>query len=92
MGLRELKNKVLMEIENADEQFLTIVSDFIDFQKNKVENVVSEPTVAYDVLGKSLTLKQYNEEIDKGLEDFENGRTISHEDLLKEIKGWRNEV
>jgi hypothetical protein len=30
MGLPELKNKVLMYIENADEQFLTTVSNFID--------------------------------------------------------------
>jgi predicted transcriptional regulator len=39
-----------------------------------------------------LTLKQYNEEIDKGIDDFENGRFISHEALLEEIKGWRNEI
>ncbi len=33
MGLPELKNKVLMEIENGDEHFLAVVSDFIDFHK-----------------------------------------------------------
>jgi predicted transcriptional regulator len=97
MGLPELKNKVLMYIENADENQLAKVSDI--FENNteyktieNSENIISEPVVAYDVLGKPLTLKQYNEEIDKGIDDFENGRTISHEDLLKEIKSWRNEV
>ena len=30
MGLPELKNKILLQIENADENFLTIVSNFID--------------------------------------------------------------
>jgi hypothetical protein len=57
-----------------------------------IENEVSEPIVAYDVSGKPLTLKQYNEEIDKALDDFENGRFISHEALLEEIKSWRNEI
>ena len=33
MGLLELKNKVLMEIENGDEHFLAVVSDFIDYHK-----------------------------------------------------------
>jgi predicted transcriptional regulator len=95
MGLPELKNKVLMYIENADEIQLTKVSDIFENTYNNtetIENKVSEPIVAYDVLGKPLTLKQYNDEIDKGIDDFENGRTISHEDLLKEIKSWRNEV
>ena len=90
MGLPELKNKVLMYIENADERLLTKVSDI--FENEEYINKVSEPIVAYDVLGKPLTLKQYNDEIDKGIDDFENGRTISHQDLLKEIKSWRNEV
>ena len=33
MGLPELKNKILLQIEDADENFLTIVSDFIDNRK-----------------------------------------------------------
>ena len=33
MGLPELKNKVLMYIENADERLLTKVLDFIDNHK-----------------------------------------------------------
>ena len=90
MGLPELKNKVLMYIENADEQLLMKVSNI--FENEEKLNIVSEPIVAYDVLGKPLTLKQYNDEINKGIADFENGRTISHEDLLKEIKNWRNEI
>jgi hypothetical protein len=97
MGLPELKNKVLMYIENADEIQLAKVSDLFENTNayktiEEPENSVSEPIIAYDVLGKPLTLKQYNEEIDKAIEDIENGRFISHEDLLKEIKSWRNEI
>lgn len=98
MGLPELKQKIHNQVENADERILSIVSSVFDnyltddeFVKN-TKNVVSEPVVAYDVSGKPLTLKQYNEEIDRGIADFENGRFISHEALLEEIKGWRNEI
>ena len=88
MEFPELKNKVLMYIENADENQLTKVSDI--FENDENINKVSENIVAYDVSGKPLTLKKYNDEIDKGIADFENGKTISHEDLEKEIKSWRN--
>jgi len=98
MGLPELKQKIQMQIENADERLLRIVSSVFDNYLNEDELIeatddqVSEPIVAYDVSGKPLTLKQYNEEVDKGIDDFENGRFISHEALLEEIKGWRNEI
>ncbi len=45
MGLPELKNKVLMYIENADEHFLNTVSDFIDNRKNDdllLKNAINE--------------------------------------------------
>ena len=94
MGLPELKQKIQLQIENADERLLRIVSSVFDnyLNEDNIENRVNEPTVAYDTTGKKLTLQQYNEEIDKGIEDIKEGRFISHEALLEEIKSWRNEV
>ena len=97
MGLPELKQKIQMQIENADERLLRIVSSVFDNYLNEecivatAENNLAESIVAYDVSGKPLTLKQYNEEIDKGIDDFENGRFISQEDLEKEIDSWYDE-
>jgi len=97
MGLPELKQKIQMQIENADERLLRIVSSVFDNYLNEdaiietTENVVSETIVAYDTTGKPLTLKQYNQEIDKGIDDFENGRFIPQEDLEKEIDSWYDE-
>ncbi|MFA9195240.1 hypothetical protein AAGV33_12560 [Flavobacterium sp. FBOR7N2.3] len=96
MGLLELKHKIQMQIENADERLLRIVSSVCDnYLEDKVlpdnENIVSEPIVAYDSTGKPLTLKQYNKEIDKGIDDFNNGRFISQEDLENEVDNWYNE-
>ncbi len=98
MRLPELKQKIHNQIESADERLLTIVSSVFDsyLTDDKLvkinENNLAEPIVAYDIAGKPLTLKQYNQEIDKALDDFENGRFISHEALLEEIKGWRSEI
>ena len=97
MGLPELKQKIHNQVENADERILSIVSSVFDNYTPDLEIVettndsVSESIVAYDVSGKPLTLKQYNEEIDKALDDFENGRFISQEDLEKEIDSWYDE-
>jgi predicted transcriptional regulator len=97
MGLPELKQKIYNQIENADERILSIVSSVFDNYKPDLEIIatsndnVFEPIVAYDVEGKPLTLKQYNEEIDKGIADFENGRYISQEDLEREIDSWYDE-
>ncbi|MFA9186801.1 hypothetical protein [Flavobacterium magnesitis] len=96
MGLLELKHKIQMQIENADERLLRIVSSVFDnYLEDNVlpdnENIVSEPIVAYDSTGKPLTLKQYNKEIDKGIDDFNNGRFISQEDLENEVDSWYNE-
>lgn len=97
MGLPELKQKIQMQIENADEGLLRIFSSVFNNYLNEdaivetTENFLSEPTAAYDTSGKPLTLKQYNEEIDKGIDDFNNGRFISQEDLEKEIDSWYDE-
>lgn len=86
MGVAELKQKIQMQIENADERVLKIVSSVFDNYLH-IEEVI-EPTIAYDTAGKPLTLNEYNLEIDKGIADFENGRFISQEDLEKEIASW----
>ncbi len=44
--------------------------------------------VAYTMMGKPLTQKQYMQEIDLGLRQIERGETISDEDLQKEIDTW----
>lgn len=91
MGLPELKQKIQMQIENADERLLRIVSSVFDNYLTEDESCidsVSEPTVAYDISGKPLSLEQYNKDIDKGIADFENGRFILQEDLVKEVDSW----
>ena len=98
MGLPELKQKIQMQIENADERLLRIVSSVFDnylseeTNDENTKNSVSESPVGYDTTGKPLNLNEYNKAVDKGIADFKNGDYISHEKLLEEIKSWKNEI
>ena len=83
MGLPELKNKILQQLDTADERVLRIVSSVFDHYLNEV--------VSYGTEGNSLTLSEYHTKIEEGLKDIKQGRVISQEDLDKEIESWNNE-
>ncbi len=83
MGLLELKLKIQIQLDNADEQLLTIVSSVFDNYLNQI--------VGYTIDGRPLNINDYNNEIEKGLDDIKNNRIISHQDLLIEMKSWKNE-
>jgi hypothetical protein len=83
MGLPELKDKIRNQLELADEKVLRIVSSVFDNYLNEV--------VSYDANGNSLTLSEYHNKIEEGLNDVKHNRIISQEDLLKEMQDWDNE-
>jgi hypothetical protein len=84
MGLPELKNKIQRQLDTADERVLRIVSSVFDNYLNEV--------VSYDTAGNPLTLSEYHNKVEEGLEDIKYGRLTSHEDLSKEIESWKNEL
>ena len=83
MGLPELKQKIQMQIENADERLLRIVSSVFDNYLNEI--------VSYDAKGNALTLSEYCNKVEEGLEDIKYNRVISQENLIEEMKTWKNE-
>jgi hypothetical protein len=84
MGLPELKNKIQRQLDTADERVLRIVSSVFDNYLNEV--------VSYDLAGNPLTLSEYHNKVEEGLEDIKYGRLTSQEDLSKEIESWKNEL
>ena len=77
MGVSKLKQKIQMQIENADERLLEIVSSVLD-------NYVNEPTSDYETLN-SLTLQE-KRAIDEALLEVENKQTIPHDLVMEETK------
>lgn len=83
MGLPELKDKIRHQLDLADERVLRIVSSVFDNYLNEV--------VSYDAKGNPLTLSEYNNKVEEGLDDVKYNRIISKEDLSKEMQDWDNE-
>ncbi|MEN9907566.1 MAG: hypothetical protein RLZZ540_707 [Bacteroidota bacterium] len=77
MGLLELKHKIQMQIENADERLLRIVSSVFDNYLNENKSDDSIPN--------STTLLE-KKAIDEALIQVANNQTISHELVMEETK------
>ncbi|WP_456315086.1 hypothetical protein [Pseudomonas shirazensis] len=61
---------------------MRIVSSVFDNYLNEV--------VSYDAKGNSLTLSEYHNKVEEGLNDVKYNRIISQEDLSKEMQDWDN--
>jgi hypothetical protein len=83
MGLPELKHKIQLQLDLADERVLRIVSSVFDNYLNEI--------VSYDANGNALTLSEYHNKVEEGLEDIKYNRVISQENLIEEMKTWKNE-
>jgi hypothetical protein len=83
MGLPELKHKIQLQLDLADERVLRIVSSVFDNYLNEI--------VSYDANGNALTLSEYHNKVEEGLEDIKYNRVISQENLIEEMKIWKNE-
>ncbi len=77
MGLPELKQKIQMQIENADERLLRIVSSVFDNYLN--ENSSDNTT-------QNSMILQEKKAIDEALIQVVNKQTISHDLVMEETK------
>jgi len=77
MGLPELKQKIQMQIENADERLLRIVSSVFDnyLNENNTDDSVSN----------SMTFPE-KKAIEEALAQVANNQTIPHELVMEETK------
>lgn len=81
MGVAELKEKIRLRLENADEHVLRIIASVLDEQEN---------VVAYDGLGNALNLDDYNQKIDEAFYDLKSGNVFSNEEMKLKIKELKN--
>lgn len=77
MGLPELKQKIQMQIENADERLLRIVSSVFD---NYLNVDASDKTIQ-----NTMTLSE-KKAIDEALIQVANQQTIPHDLVMEETK------
>ena len=84
MSTIELKNKIIEQMEHSNDFILKQISDLLDKYDHDI--------VASNTSGFPLTISEYNDRVEEGLTDLKYGRVTPHEDLLKEIEGWKNEL
>ena len=77
MGIPELKQKIQMQIENADERLLRIVSSVFD---NYLSGDASDNTIQ-----NSMTFSE-KKAIDEALIQVANKQTIPHDLVMEETK------
>ena len=77
MGNLELRQKIQMQIENADESLLQIISSVLD-------NHLNEPTSDYKT--KDGLKKKKKRAIDEALLEVANNQTIPHDVVMEETK------
>ncbi|WP_396172015.1 hypothetical protein [Flavobacterium sp.] len=77
MGLPELKLKIQMQIENADERLLRIVSSVFDNYLNEISND--------DLEVNRMTLEE-KKAIEEALIQVANKQTIPHDLVMEETK------
>jgi hypothetical protein len=74
MGLPELKNKIHLQIENADERVLRIISSVFDNYYD--DGIISDSPLS----------TAEKKAIDEALVQVANGQTISHDIVMEETK------
>lgn len=79
---------------NLEARKILIVQEFLRLDNEKiitaVESLLHESkSEIYEQSLKPMSMEQYNNEVDKALEDEKNNRLINVKDLKQKVKGWR---
>lgn len=75
MSTTELKNKILEKLQKVDDTVLKDVLELLEFETNTGKYQISDLE---------------REAIEVGLQQIENGQTVTHEEVLKEVNEWLN--
>jgi len=75
----KLREKLIQEISNADEELLKAVDNVMENYNQLHITIVSEP----------LTIDQYNKEIELAENDIANGDVFTQEEVEAIVKRWR---
>lgn len=73
MSSSELKNKIFNKLQNVDDNVLLDVLELLEFETSTGKYQLTEAEIA---------------SIEIGLQQIENGDTISHENMVKEVSKW----
>ncbi|MFT4063092.1 MAG: hypothetical protein QM642_12135 [Edaphocola sp.] len=78
---------------NIEAKKLSLIQEFLRVDNEKIINALEAllHKSKYDHFEESIkpmSLKQFNDEIDQAIDDEQNNRLISNDDLKQKIKKW----
>lgn len=82
MKATELKRRLIDYINNADEEVLREIQTVVETHER-------DQVVAYTVQGEPLNKQKFQEKIAEAEAAYEKGDFSTHDQLKKEVKGWR---
>jgi len=79
------------DIQQDKLKLISWISQSQDFSLlQKLKNLFEEEAiVAYSTDGKPLTLKQYNQALEKAEQDIKNGKVSNTDELRKKVASWK---
>ncbi len=87
MSLEADINWIKSEIDKVKDPFLVeTLKNLLNYRRNI--QISKTEVVAYTTDGKPLTLKQYNQRLEKAEEQINNNEVISHQELAERMKKW----
>ncbi|MCF8373708.1 MAG: hypothetical protein K9H64_18955 [Bacteroidales bacterium] len=80
MDIQARKLNLIEEfIRITDEKVITKIESFLHTENKGTQNKGFNP----------MSMEEFHEMIDRSIDDRKNGRVVSHEELLEEIKSWK---
>lgn len=94
MSAEQLKERLHLRIEQADEKLLGVLADMAErlfeaYQPQALDPTdVSQQQTDYSRHLRPLSREAMTKEIDKAMEDYENGRYVTLDESSKEADSW----
>ncbi|MEQ8704901.1 MAG: hypothetical protein RIC19_13320 [Phaeodactylibacter sp.] len=94
MSAEQLKERLHLRIEQADEKLLGVLADMAErlfeaYQPQALDQTdVSQGQIDYSKHLRPLSREAMTQEIGKAMEDYENGRYVTLDESSKEADSW----
>ena len=79
---------VIMALSATEKELMQYVAQKDEQQKTSLLNMIKVFIKPSDNAPSTITIEEYNLELDEAEAEFERGEYITHEEMLQQIKQW----
>ena len=78
-----------MALSATEKELMQYVAQMDEQQKTSLLNMIQVFIKPSDNAPSTITIEEYNLELDEAEAEFERGEYITHEEMLQQIKQWQ---